>query len=126
MIKQLLIAVAATILATVIGIIGGKVLHRLIGTKPVRKPHLMAFEVLPGVIYAAESAQQALDLYNDTAEEETDDIASVRQLEDHELDAVVQLVGEPTDPDACSTLREELELRREWGTSGPLCGAELD
>ena len=92
---------------------------------PTRNPNLQAFQLAPGVVYAAETAEQACSLANDQCFEEYDP-ANARQLREDELSTVVRQVGEPTDPDATTTLRAELQWRRSVGWPGMLSMDEVE
>ncbi len=83
-------------------------------------PALQAFELRPGVVYAAESAEEAVRIANDELFDEVD-LADARPLADHELDVQVFAGG---NSDYWSTLRFELEYRRRVGRPGVLCPPE--
>ena len=88
-------------------------------------PALQAFELRPGVVYAAETAEEAVRIANDELFDEVD-LADARQLADDELDARVYLRDGPDDDDPYTTLRHELDYRRRIGLAGALCGNDPD
>jgi hypothetical protein len=85
----------------------------------VPNPRLQAFELAPGVVYAAESAEHACRIANDESFDEFDP-AHARQLRDDELNVAVQVIGEPTAEPTTTTLRAELVWRRSVGWPGVL------
>lgn len=89
------------------------------------KPNLLAFQLAPGVVYAAETAEQACRLANDECFDEYNP-ADARQLREDELSTVVRLLGEPSEPDAATTVRAELEYRRRIGRAGVICGQLIE
>lgn len=88
-------------------------------------PALQAYQLRPGVVYAAETAEEAVRIANDELFDEVD-LADARQLADHELDARVFLRDSPDDDDPYTTLRHELAFRRRIGRAGALCGNDPD
>lgn len=70
-------------------------------------------------VWAAGSAQQAAEIAKEWTGEDHDP-ADARELTDEELDAEVLCVGEPSDPNATTTLRAELASMSEPGfLAGP-------
>lgn len=85
----------------------------------VPNPRLQAFELAPGVVYAAETAEQACRVASDEQFDEFDP-ARARQLHEDELHIAVQVIGEPTAEPITTTLLAELAWRRSVGWPGVL------
>lgn len=85
----------------------------------VPNPRLQAYELAPGVVYAAETAEQACRIASDEQFDEFDP-AHARQLRDDELHIAVQVIGEPSAEPIATTLLAELVWRRSVGWPGVL------
>jgi len=114
--------VFALVLLAIVGLLNW---YRLSCPRPsaaavlVPNPQLQAFELAPGVVYAAETAEQACRIASDELFDEFDP-AHARQLRDDELHIAVQVIGEPTAEPINTTLWAELVWRRSVGWPGVL------